>query len=366
MTPVLRVAHVWGDRLLEVRHLTGDGTFGPLIRSKGRVRMNDEAISVAQGKATRLVLGETTLMIELVEPQPRPKADPGDDDWSFLKIAGCVFVAFAALVAMMTIDVQLGLANADVDPSKFSPNLRKVVAEAPPKRLEALQRAKEKQLELAKKQAADAKNRPVKKLEAKTAGLLGAMEGMAGGPLFGSGLGATVNDALDKLKGEGPIADAQGLGGSRGNRFGGPGPDLGLFPTLLGARRHGGGAVGGNLEHQHQGGGGPCCSETRVTDGISKDVIGRVIRLHFSQVKFCYERELQSKPELAGKVSVRFVIDANGAVSEAAVAESTLEDANVEACVLAAIRHWKFPAPSGGGTAVVTHPWYFKPAGAED
>ena len=91
-----------------------------------------------------------------------------------------------------------------------------------------------------------------------------------------------------------------------------------------------------------------------------------MIRRHFAEIKFCYEQSLQQKPDLAGKVVVLFIIDASGSVSEANVAEATLEDPNVESCVLSRIRRWKFPEPRGGGVVSVTHPWFFKPAGSED
>ena len=70
--------------------------------------------------------------------------------------------------------------------------------------------------------------------------------------------------------------------------------------------------------------------------------------------------------DLAGKVVVLFTIDTTGAVADANIAESSIDNANVEACVLSRVRRWKFPEPPGGGVISVTHPWFFKPAGSED
>ena len=46
--------------------------------------------------------------------------------------------------------------------------------------------------------------------------------------------------------------------------------------------------------------------------------------------------------------------------------QSTLNDETVEQCVLARIRRWRFPAPTGGGVCVINYPWVFKAAGSGD
>ncbi len=61
-----------------------------------------------------------------------------------------------------------------------------------------------------------------------------------------------------------------------------------------------------------------------------------------------------------------FTIDPAGAVSDANVTESSLNNGNAENCMLARIRRWKFPEPQGGGVVSVTFPWIFKPAGSDD
>jgi TonB family protein len=98
--------------------------------------------------------------------------------------------------------------------------------------------------------------------------------------------------------------------------------------------------------------------------GLDKDTIFKVVRRHQSEIKFCYERALASDQKLAGKVTVAWTIDPTGAVSEANLAESTLDNANVEACVLERIRRWRFPEPMGGGVVAVSFPWVFSAAGS--
>ena len=105
--------------------------------------------------------------------------------------------------------------------------------------------------------------------------------------------------------------------------------------------------------------------KTTVVGGLSKDVIAKVIRQHQSEIKYCYEVEMQKNPDLAGKVAVLFQIDGSGAVTEDSVTDSTLGNQSTESCMLQKIKRWKFPEPVGGGVVTVTFPWVFKPAGGE-
>jgi TonB family protein len=204
------------------------------------------------------------------------------------------------------------------------------------------------------------------------AGLLGALAGGAGAAsnIFGpGGLGTGINNALGGLKGGAGLGDAQGVGGlgSRGTGTGGGGTGLGMG----GLGTKGTGRGGGGSGMIDLGGRGKSLTrvvpgKTTVIGGLSKDVIARVIRQHQSEIKFCYEQELQKTADLAGKVAVMFTIDPAGAVADANVSESSLASPSAESCMLARIRRWKFPEPEGGGVVTVTFPWIFKPAGSDE
>jgi TonB family protein len=97
-----------------------------------------------------------------------------------------------------------------------------------------------------------------------------------------------------------------------------------------------------------------------VKGSLSKEPIRRIIRRQINAFRGCYERELQSNPNLAGKVVVKFIIDGSGKVTNAAIAESTLNNEKVEQCLLKAIRRLTFPQPPGGEVIVVTYPFTFK------
>jgi len=101
----------------------------------------------------------------------------------------------------------------------------------------------------------------------------------------------------------------------------------------------------------------------RVEGGLDREVIRRVILSHRAQIRYCYEKGLSAKPDLAGKVVSEFVIGADGRVTTARTASRTLEESEVPSCIESKIRTWTFPPPKGGGVVVVTYPFLFKPSG---
>lgn len=100
-----------------------------------------------------------------------------------------------------------------------------------------------------------------------------------------------------------------------------------------------------------------------VEGGLSREVIRRVIARHHAEVSYCYEQELAHHPELAGRVVVNFVIAPSGAVAAAMVKSSDIVSANVEDCVVNAVKRWSFPAPIGGGIVAVDYPFVFQSEG---
>jgi len=106
--------------------------------------------------------------------------------------------------------------------------------------------------------------------------------------------------------------------------------------------------------------------KTTVIGGLPQEVVGRVVRRHWNEVKYCYEKELATQPGLAGKVVLHFVIGENGDVADAQVRETTLDNPRAEGCMLQQARRWRFPAPVGGGRVEVTYPFVFKSAASPD
>lgn len=100
--------------------------------------------------------------------------------------------------------------------------------------------------------------------------------------------------------------------------------------------------------------------DPQADGGLSRDEILKVIKAHQAEVKFCYEQQLQENPSLAGKVTVRWSVNARGQVEDAFASENTLGAAS--SCILERVRRWRFPRPRGGGRVEVNFPWTFVPA----
>lgn len=100
--------------------------------------------------------------------------------------------------------------------------------------------------------------------------------------------------------------------------------------------------------------------ETSVEGGLDRDAIAEVIKRNLGQIRYCYERQLSSNPDLYGKVLVKFVIGADGALGSQKVDNSTLKSDMVEGCILRRMAAWKFPLPKGGTQVRVSYPFLFK------
>jgi len=99
-----------------------------------------------------------------------------------------------------------------------------------------------------------------------------------------------------------------------------------------------------------------------ILGSLDRSLISDVIKRHMNQIRYCYQRELQKNPSLAGKVVMRFTIGVDGKVPKATTKTSTLSNSAVERCIEGRFRRMTFPPPTGGGIVMVTYPFIFSAA----
>ena len=85
---------------------------------------------------------------------------------------------------------------------------------------------------------------------------------------------------------------------------------------------------------------------------ISPEFIRRVVREHLGEILACYEESVRRRPDLAGRVVVRWVIGRDGRVTGATIIQSTLGDTAVEQCIATKIASWTFPETAAGAITV--------------
>jgi hypothetical protein len=88
-------------------------------------------------------------------------------------------------------------------------------------------------------------------------------------------------------------------------------------------------------------------------------VAARIKNQYFRGVKQCYDRTARGRPNLGGRVDVRFVIGPDGKVQKANVDGF---DPGVDACIQGQARNWKFDRPAGG-SAEFSIPFMLRPEG---
>ena len=200
---------------------------------------------------------------------------------------------------------------------------------------------------------------------AQSAGLLADLQ-TNDSSLFGTGgLDASVTSALGGLSGV--IGSQYGSGGlgSRGSGLGGGGTAEGLGGLGTKGRGSGGSGYGkGAGYYGKKGSGEPGVGRGSpiVLGALDKSIIDRVVKQHLSEIRYCYQKELNKNPKLSGRISVKFTIAADGSVSSSSIKSSSLNNSVAESCIAGRFRRFRFPKPKGGGIVVVSYPFTFKAA----
>jgi hypothetical protein len=101
--------------------------------------------------------------------------------------------------------------------------------------------------------------------------------------------------------------------------------------------------------------------EEDVEPRLPPAVIRRIVRQSSGLFRACYQSALLSHPKLAGGITTRFLIGADGHVKSSVSSGSDLPDKTVVACVTRAFYSVVFPEPPEGRPVTVTYPLTFSP-----
>ncbi len=97
--------------------------------------------------------------------------------------------------------------------------------------------------------------------------------------------------------------------------------------------------------------------------GLSRYAINATIAKYLSQVRRCYENQLNKQPGLEGLVTVSFQINGTGKLNFSRVKNSTLKSPVVEKCITTKMMSWQFPKPKGGVNVNINYPFMLRPVG---
>jgi hypothetical protein len=92
---------------------------------------------------------------------------------------------------------------------------------------------------------------------------------------------------------------------------------------------------------------------------IDREAIRRVLKANERTIKSCYERQLNRKPDLFGKLVLTWDIAEGGRALNVHVGSNELGNAEVANCIMDKLKNWKFPDPPANQTVEVSYPWFF-------
>lgn len=89
---------------------------------------------------------------------------------------------------------------------------------------------------------------------------------------------------------------------------------------------------------------------------LSRASIRRVITAHINEVRACYERRLDKRPRLEGRLLTSFIIGPTGRV-ETISTLGDVHDRYLQNCIARAVADWQFPVPENQGFVGVNYPF---------
>lgn len=186
--------------------------------------------------------------------------------------------------------------------------------------------------------------------------------------------GAAQPDAKSPGEGTAPTEGASSSGGSAGGASAGSSGaasgNAGGGPTTTTALPGGGELQGAKLgsathtEIETKGDAGPKAGPGHSQEpGRRREDIQTIVMARRDDARACYDKALKDHPGIEGDLTVKFVIDPQGTVSDASVdaSKSTILEPGVGTCIVDLIKKIKFAPSKGGFETRANYPYNFHP-----
>jgi hypothetical protein len=311
------------------------------------------ALVLSDDRLVTVDLGSTAFVARMVEPAKRLRSRVRIDT-PFVGVMASVGTLFLAVMALVLTSPPLPESEAIDLPDRFAD----VILLPPPKPVPSLatpdaRHDSPKPSSATSQTATPRRKRDLDRQIAEAAGIFPALAQLE--QRIGEGFAAAIGGASTLRAGGGTPG---GLGWS-----GGPSGPGGTIDGIgdIGTHGPGYGESGGDFGPKKDGGSIRAQGDPIVIGALGKAEIDAVIKRNLSSIRYCYERQLSRAPNLAGKVSIKFVISKSGAVSRAVIDSSTVNDDALENCLQSRFLQMTFPEPKGGGIVIVNYPFLFAP-----
>ena len=97
-----------------------------------------------------------------------------------------------------------------------------------------------------------------------------------------------------------------------------------------------------------------------VLGPLDKSIIEAVVKENLDKVNACYKDALNKRPNLAGRIRIKFVVLKDGSVPKSTVEKSSMGSDTVENCINDLFMEFEFPKPKGNGIVMVKYPFIFQ------
>jgi TonB family protein len=119
-----------------------------------------------------------------------------------------------------------------------------------------------------------------------------------------------------------------------------------------------------HTEVETKGDGGPKAGAGHNQEpGRKREDIQTIVMARRDEARACYDKGLKDHPGIEGDLTVKFVIDPTGTVSDASVdsSKSSINEPTVGACIVDIIKKIKFAPSKGGFETRANYPFNFHP-----